>query len=325
MKKFAIILIALMVISSLTLTLLPTVRSQTVSKEDIKVLSYSWYVSVDGYLMVVGEIQNVGSTTIGPEIVLSGEILTSDGAYASSANRAWVLNLIPQQKAPFIMAFDNPQSSDGIWYAYPSITDALFEAYQPQATSNYNYPDLKITDHSHTIDSDGVYWVSGHVKNTGTQTAKNITLVGTFYNAEGTTVAVGYTEEFLTPSNLEPQATAPFTLRAFDIPQDEIPESKKIENYALLVQVADPVLQGEPVVTQSTLPPSSAPTTESTQTSPTDTDTSQSQTWIYAVVVVIAIVVVLTAVLLVKKRKSPQMQTAKASKTAQRSSKKRKP
>lgn len=305
MKKSATNLLVLIVLSSLTLTLLPTVQSQTVAVENIEVLSYSWYINGDGFLIIVGEIQNVGNTTVGPEVLLYGRILTSDGADVESANRAWVLNLIPQQKAPFIMPFDNPQSSDRLWYAYPNITDAVFEAYQPQATSNYNYPDLQITDHSHIIDSDGTYWVNGHVKNTGTQTAKNITLYATFYNKEGTTVAVGFTEAFLTPSSLEPQATAPFKIRAFDIPQDQIPESKKIENYALLVQVAEPVLQGEPPVIQPTLPPSSPPTTEPTQTSPTDTNTSQPPTWIYAVAAAIAIVLIIGVILLVKKRKSP--------------------
>jgi hypothetical protein len=300
MKKSAITLIFLIVVSSLTLTLFSTAQSQTVSEDNIKVLSYSWYVNSEGILMVVGEIQNVGTNTI-REVILEGDILTSEGIHAEWATRAWVLDLLPQQKAPFIMAFNNPQSSNGLWYAYPDITDAVFKAYKPQATTDYLYPDLQITDHSNIIDSNGTFWVNGRIKNTGTQTAKNITVVATFYNAEGTVVAVGFTEEFLTPRNLEPQGTASFKVRAFDLPQDEIPDNKKIKNYSLLIQVMAPILQGEPPANQPTLPPSSPPTAEPTQNQETGINL---QTLISAIAIGIVIVAIVSSVLLVKKIKT---------------------
>jgi len=325
MKKSAIPLFVLILLASLSLTLLPVVQSQTVAVDDIKVLSYSWYVNGDGVLIMVGEIQNVGSTTIGPEVILYGKILTSDGTYAESANRALVLNLIPQQKAPFYMQFYNPTTQYGLWYAYPDLTNVQIKAYEPQATTKYNYPDLQITDHSNTIDSDGTYWVSGHVKNTGTQTATNITIIATFYNTEGTAIAFGFTE-FLTPTSLGPQQTTAFKVGAFDLDQDIVPDNKKIHNYSLLIQVIDPVLQGEPPANQPTLPPSSPPTTEPTQTSSTDSTPSQLPTWVYVVVAAIAIVLIIGAILLVKKRKSPQPQTTKSSsKITQNPTKKRKP
>lgn len=327
MRTSAITLIALIAMASLTLTLLPTAQSQTVPEDNIKVLNYSWYVNAEGILMVVGEVQNVGTSTI-KEVLLSGEILTSEGIHAEWATRVWVINLLPQQKAPFIMPFNNPQNPDGLWYAYPDITDAVFKAYQPQATSDYNYPDLQITDHSHTIDSEGMYWVSGHVKNTGTQTATNVTVVATFYNANGTTVAVGFTEEFLTNGNLDPQATASFKVRALDLPQDEITVEKKIEDYALLVQVVEPILEGEPPVNQPTLPPSSSPNTDPTQTDggQTNNNPQQPPTWIYAVAAAIALAAVIGAILLFRKRKTPKPQTTKViPKATPRPTKKRKP
>ena len=198
MRRRISYLIVALTLLSLGSTLFPLAFCQT---ENIKVLSYSFYVDNLGYLDVVGEVQNVGSNTVDP-VALAGSIYSSNGADLSdSACKVWVSYLVPGQKAPFYMEFQ-PPSSSSIWV--PSdISKITFRVAMANATSGYQYPDLNITSSSWTIgssgDYSGAYLVNGVIQNTGSQTATNITVVGTFYNATGSVVAAGYTN-YLTPS-----------------------------------------------------------------------------------------------------------------------------
>ncbi|HEX7482881.1 MAG TPA: hypothetical protein VF350_05395, partial [Candidatus Bathyarchaeia archaeon] len=165
-----------------------------------------------------------------------------------------------------------------------------------------------------TTDDKGVFWVNGNIQNTGSQTASNITVFGTFYNSTGATVAVGYGN---TIASLSPSGSASFKLGAFDLNQTGIPTSKKITDYSLLINVQAPILQGTAPVTIPTASPgpitNPSPTATSTNSSPTATatqsgsDSTSSQTtptWIYAAIVVVVIVVVIAALLVLRKRKS---------------------
>ena len=89
---------------------------------------------------------------------------------------------------------------------------------------------------------EGVYWVSGTIQNNGSQIAKNIRVIGTFYNASGSVVAVGYTD-LLTPVSLAPSGVASFRVGAFDMNQTEAPSDFRISGYTLLVQVEAPFFQ----------------------------------------------------------------------------------
>ncbi len=61
MRKSIIYFFVALTLVSLGLTLVPTVFSQT---ENIKIVSYSYYIDNLGYLDVVGEVQNVGPNTV---------------------------------------------------------------------------------------------------------------------------------------------------------------------------------------------------------------------------------------------------------------------
>ena len=103
MRKSIVFLCVFLTLASLGLTLVPQVSSQP---ENIKVLSYGWYVDSIGYLDVVGEVQNVGPNTI-DSVVLSGVICNSDGeaVFYSYLTPVYVKQLVPQQKVPFYMKF----------------------------------------------------------------------------------------------------------------------------------------------------------------------------------------------------------------------------
>jgi hypothetical protein len=151
---------------------------------------------------------------------------------------------------------------------------------------------LSVSGDSGSADSEGVYWVSGYIQNSGTQAATNILVVGTFYNSAGTVVAIGYTDP-LTPNPLEPSSSATFKVGAFDRNQTEVASDQKIARYSLLVQAQAPVLSGTP--------PSPTPTPEATPTPTSSPDIPEFPVW--AILLPFMVATMLTAVFCVKKRK----------------------
>ena len=291
MKKSVVSFIVCLALVALGLTLIPKVASQP---ENIKITSYSWYTDSYGTFIVVGEIQNVGPNTV-VSVFLTGIVYTQDEvAQAYSYTTAFVNYMVPQQKAPFEMEF-LPQTSvtgDLSWVSL-GVDHVDFTVEKSDTTDKYQYPDLAITDNSGQTDSEGVYWVSGHVQNSGTQAATNVRVVGTFYNSAGTVVAVGYTD-YIT-SSLEPSTTASFKLGAFDQNQSKVASDQKIANYRLLVQVEAPILSGTP--------PSPTPTSEATPT-PTPTSSPDIPEFpVWAILPPFMVATLLTAIFCFKKRK----------------------
>jgi hypothetical protein len=311
-------------LASLGLTLVPQVSSQP---ENIKVLSYGWYVDSIGYLDVVGEVQNVGPNTI-DSVVLSGVIYTLDGDAVSYSypTPVYVKYLVPQQKAPFYMEFPPEVSVTGDLSWLSLGIDVDFTINSAEATSSYQYPDLTVTSSSGGADSEGVYWVSGTVQNTGTETATNIYVVGTFYNATGTVIAMGYTDT-LTPASLSPSSTASFKVGAFDLNQSIVPSNLKIDHYSLLIQVEEPILTGAAPTLPTSTPPSTSPpsTTPPSDSTPSPTDENPdvlAPEAIYAIIIVIVILGLAITLLALRKTKSQEKSTKKSRKLQKRKKRK---
>ena len=316
MRKSSVFLFVFLTLASLGVTLVPQVSSQP---ENIKVLSYGWYVDSINFLDVVGEVQNVGPNTI-DTVVLSGTIYATDGeAKAYSSTTVFVKYLVPQQKAPFFMEFP-PQASvtgDLSWLSL-GIDHIDFTVNLAEATSSYQYPGLTVASSSGEVDSEGVYWVSGTVQNTGDQTARNVYLVGTFFNASDTVVAVGYSD-YLTPLSLSPSSTASFKFGAFDLNQSVVPSNLMISSYSLLVQTESPILSGDapsPTPTPSNTPSNNTP-------SPTGSPSSENPNGlapgaVYAIVAAIVIIGLAITLLAIRKTKSQEISQTKKSRKGQR-------
>jgi len=310
MRKTAIFLVTLLALASLGLALVPKVSSQT---QDIKIVSYSYYVDNLGYFDVVGEVQNTGSNTI-QSVVLTGTVYTPDGtaqAY-SYPTTVWVVDLLPQQKAPFYMEFPPETSNTGdlSWLSL-GVDHVDFTINQASATSSYQYPDITLLSHSGGTDNEGVYWVTGTIKNTGTQTAKNVRVMGTFYNASGTVVAFGVTDNPPIATSLAPSSTASFKFGAWDLNQTIVPEYEKIDHYSLLFQVESPILNGT-----APTPPASTPTPG--DSTPTPSSGGGNPTPIapetqYVAIIVIVIFGLAVAILLLRRRK-PKLSPKEAKK-----------
>ena len=312
-KSLAVGLLIILTISSLSLILIPGAHSQV---ESVKILNYSYYVDSAGFLDVVGEIQNIGANTVNP-VVLTGTATTLEGEQNPSYTRAWVVDLVPQQKAPFYMEFSPPQGTTG-WFS-EDVGDISLSVAMANATSDYLYPDLTITSSSggvsHTGNFNGAYVVNGVIKNAGTQSASNVSVVGTFFNSTGAVVGVGYIDQ-LTPSVLEPSKSLSFQVAAFDLNQSIVPAALQIKSYSLLVQVESPILHGaapQPTPytgsgssggSQNPTPTSAASSGIPSGNSDTDgTDSQSNNTIIYAAVIAVAIVAVAATLLVLKKRR----------------------
>ncbi len=306
-------------VCSLTLTIIPLGHSQVNEPQNIQVVDKSWYVDIYGNLVVVGQVQNVGQDTI-DKVVLIGSATTNDQLQQSSYSEVWGFNLVPQQKAPFYMEFLTPQSSYGQGSWYDNVADVSLTVSVANATSSYQYPDLKITSSQGSVgttgDFNGAYLVKGNIENTGSQAATNLTVVGTFFNSTGSVVGVGYTN-YLSPKTLNPSESTSFQVAALDLNQSEVPTSLKITSYELLVQTEGPMLQG--TAPQATPYAGSGnggtsqnptPTLAPGQTSSTGGNTlgslADSQTQLIVIGVVIALIVVAAAFLFIKKRSKPK-------------------
>lgn len=312
MKKTAVYFLVLLTVCSLSMPLVPLGLSQS---DNVRVAGYSYYVDQNGFLVIVGQVQNKGPNTVDP-VVLTGTVTTQDGTPAYSYARVWVTDLVSQQKAPFYMDFNPPEGSS--FWDPGNIAKIDLNIVLANATSSYQYPDLAITSSHGAVGASGnysgAYVVDGEITNTGTQAASNLTVVGTFFNSTGAPVGVGYTE-YLTPTTLQPSATASFRIAAFDLNQSIVPTSLKITSYELLVQTQSPILQGTaPIVTPYattglTQPPTAAP---SNGQGPTNGQGSQtninppavSQTTLITALVVVIVIVAVAAFFLSIKRRS---------------------
>jgi len=320
---------------SLGLTLVPHTFGQT-ETQNVKILNYSYYFDTDGYLEVVGQVQNVGSNTLDP-VYLTGSVQSASGTDLSDSYcKILVAELIPQEIAPFNMEF-MPLNWGPL-----DISSIVLNVGQANVTSSYQYTDLKITSSSATIGTSGnfsgAYLVNGVIQNTGSQTAQNVSVVATFYNSSGTVIAVGYNTVFLTYS-LAPSATIPFQVPAYDLNQSAVPASEKISSYSLLIQAQGPILQGTPPVFTSnpnaqgsvTQTGGSSPTSSPTSSPSTGTTTSPSSSSspiavnsnsasnpavIGAIVIVVVLIAVAGTILVL--RKSKPHQTVKQAKKARK-------
>jgi hypothetical protein len=301
LKKILTLLSIALLLTILCLTL----TSQNVSSktQDVKVLSSSYTIDNLGFLDVFGEIQNTGADTI-QKVGLKATVYSADGTEIGVlTGQAWVSYMAPGQKAPFMLEAEKTKSdSDWISAGISKITFTITEA---EAVNSHLYPDLTVSS-SATVstsgDDKGTYWVSGTVKNVGSQTVSKLVVAATFYNSSGHVVSTGLTN-YLTPDSLSPSATVSFKVGAYYTDQSTEPESRRITSYVLNVQATNPVLDGS----ATAVPGTSAQQSTSTQTDTTSTqqdNPASNQNLIY-ILIIAGVAVAVIAALLVSRRGHP--------------------
>ncbi len=322
MKKTAVFTLVMVCIACLSLTLIPKGYGQS---DNIKVLSYSWYTGpatsptpnayYQGDFIVVGEIQNQG-TTIADHVTLRGIVyLTNGTGVAESLTTAFVEEMLPQQKAPFYMDFTPDSSLTGDLSWATNVGYVGFQTYVDNTTATSQYRGPRVASNSSFIDpTSGVYNVTGTVQNTGNETTGDTWLVATFYNATGTVIGVSYTG-FLAHS-LDPFSYAFFSVSPFD-GTSQI--NDQIASYALLIQTRPPAAtsspspsptsSSSPLTSASPSEPTSSPVPSGSATEPTQPTSTPSGgtvsipvSVIYATIAAIVVVVVIVILLLIRKK-----------------------
>jgi hypothetical protein len=308
MKKMKKQLLTIILLCVLTLTGFTALTSMKVNAaaSDVDILSYSWYVAPNNYmasyqgdLVCVGEIQNVGTTTL-LDVTLIGTAYINDTPVASASRQVFANNIEPGQKAPFYLDFvpENSVTGDQSWVA--NVTSVVVTSGYAENADKNMYQGLTVSSDNST--ASGTYRVIGAVQNIGNETVGDIRVVTTFYNANGTVVSLNYTE--VLSDALAPGSSVSFTAT----PVDNYP-ADNITNYATLIQstVQLPDTTSTPAPS-STETPTATPTSTATAT-PTQTPEPDSQDYTLLIVTaaIVVVIVLAVAVLLTRKnRKKPE-------------------
>ena len=217
--------------------LVPSVPIVRASASEAQVLTYSWYVAPQksvlaqspSDLVVVGEIQNVG-TNIMQNVTLAGTAYNFAGqVLASAEGQALLYEIMPQQKAPFFIDFNSTTGINQSLNWVTQVANVTVSVLSVTDTTINPYSGLTISSSTHLFNGSNGLIIAGDVDNEGNKTAGAVWVVTTFYNTKGIVVALNYTR-YLSYS-LQPGKMVPF----YASPSDAVALSSKITNYTFLI------------------------------------------------------------------------------------------
>ena len=293
MKKIlAIVVLTALFLASFSMLLTQTVKAQS---SEVTVISYSSYVapsttvlaSEAGDLIVVGEVENVGSNIVG-NVTIEGIAFSSTGSeLATATTQAFVYDMLPSQKAPFYLDLNAASSTtnDLSWVPSVSTVDVTVTAVTDTSSRQYSGLEIPVQGGSTSyLPGNGTYYVIGTVVNQGDQVAQDPWVVTTFYNSNGTVVGMNFTD-YLTPS-----LPAGSPIRFYASPADDTSTlTNEIASYSTMVD---------------SLTPSNS--TSTATPTPPSTTSKQFPTLPVVVIVVVVIVVVIAAFMLLRKRQKTE-------------------
>jgi hypothetical protein len=301
MKKSPILAFVVAVTIALCITMIP-IPNVVSQPENIQVLSYSWYLnpSRSDYLVVVGEVQNVGPNII-DYVKVVGTFYASDGTLlGDNSVRSLATQILPQQKAPFYMLVPLSNSLTGSGWDPQSIENLTISVIMADPTDSHQYEDLVISSQTASTDASGIYMITGFVRNTGTQSASQVTVIATYYDSTGTVIGLGYND--LTSNTIASGSTASFTIYPLDYPAF----MDQIASYSLLIQAPNTTPATTPTPSPSaSSSPSPTPTASSSSPTPTETGngTGMPNTYVYIAAAVVIIVIALGLFVVLVRRK----------------------
>ncbi len=286
----------------------PGVKAQV---QEAEIVSYSWYLApnstttaLPGDLVVVGEIQNIGSNIIGNMSVVAFAYDSENNLLSQQSNQVYGSDIPPTGKAPFYIVFPpqvNPDYSRINWESQVSNVTLFMTI--PIDTTETQYSGLTISGTS------GTTTVTGTVQNTGSQTVGYVWVVATYYDASGKVVGVG--NSAFVSTSFHPGASGGFTVS----PNDVSAVSSQISRYSLTVQSLSVAQSATPTPGPSTPHPSTSTTTPTppTSTGPTAAPPIElSTTLLYVIIialVAVIFIVVITMFLFMKRRKNAPAST----------------
>ena len=311
MKKIlAALVLVILIVSSLSLLSMPRVKADS---SEAQILSYSWYVAPAtttlaqyvGDLIVVGEVQNVGTNTI-TNVVVDADASNATGDYVGSAEfTVYANSLSPGQKAPFYLDFTPDETTtdlsnfDQNWASY--VTNVTARVVNVIDSNQTQYSGLAVQSGSVSVlNNTDPYTVTGTVQNTGNQATGPVWVVTTFYNASGTVVAFNYTD-FISESLL-PGNSAMFTATPVD---DTAQLSSSITNYSFSIQAEQlPTATPTPPISTATIQPSNSPTGSGQPSSSPSLGIFSSLLTDAAIMAAVIVIIILVAFMLLRRRRN---------------------
>jgi hypothetical protein len=300
-KKIFTVMIAVALIMA-ACAVLPTPNVKASADEAAVLNDYTWYIASHagtlalyaGDLVVVGEIQNVGSNII-QNVTVSGTAYDSNGqALAIAQGTAFTFETTHNQKAPFSIDFPPSASvtQNSNWTS--SVASVSVSVLAVIDTSAKPYTDFNLPQGASGFDNEGVYTALGVIVNNGTETMGNVWVVTTFFNADGKVLSFNFTGYIVDPSApMGPGMPARFLATPAD-PAAAPPSS--ITNFTYLIDslpLGAPLPNSQPTATTSSSPPLSS---------------SQVPLTPIIVVAVVVAVAVIALILLGNRKKTPTSQ-----------------
>jgi hypothetical protein len=188
---------------------------------------YNFY----GTYHVVGEVLNTGDVPL--RFIQITATLKDKNERVVDVVRGYVyggwnefkcMYLPPGQKAPFdILEWDSEKSAQVSSYT-------LSLEYQQASTPFENL--LVIHGVSNSTDSEGFSTVVGEVKNNGVETSKFTVVIGTFYDANGRVIYVGFAYPDVVPAG---------KTRGFELDVNDAQISSRVRKYVLLATTPLPL------------------------------------------------------------------------------------
>jgi hypothetical protein len=293
MRKLVVSIVILLAVSALALTVAPGANAQAAN---VKVVSYSYYFDSAGYLDLVGEVQNVGSSTVA-NVTLYASITGSAGSSVQQYSQILATYLLPGDKSPFYIEIHSQTGTYGVWDG-GAVADVTLTVANAPIVNQYQYQEVSISNKVSGNFND-VFWANGTLTNTGTQTAGKVAVLGTFYNSAGKVVAVGWSQ---ITSTIAPGASTKFSTPAFDQNQSAVSQDQKIASYKLLVDLKSPIRTGASPTSYPTDPSSSANPVE-TVTPSSGVQSDNNQTTLIIIIVVVVAVALVAVVFLLRRHK----------------------
>lgn len=279
---------------------LPAPNVKASASEAAVLPDYTWYIASNagtlakyaGDLVVVGEMQNVGSNII-QNATVSGTAYSSSGqALAIATGTAFTYETTHDEKAPFSIDFTPADSvtQNSNWTS--SVASVSVSALSVIDTSTTPYTGLNVPRGVFNLTMGGVFTAVGVIVNNGTETMGYVWVVTTFFNTAGKVLSFNFTGFIVTPAApMGPGMPA----RWLASPAD--PAAAPPGNIANVTYLIDSLPLG-----------SSLPTTQPTATNSPPPSSSQLPLTPIIVVVVIVVVAVAALILLGKRKKTPTSQ-----------------
>lgn len=150
---------------------------------------------------VVGEVENIGTTSL-YLIKVTAYFYGVNNVYIGSRSSYTLLDvLLPGRRAPFEVVFAGENANQIQNYTL-SLQFNTYTSEKPLA--------LQILKSTTYVDEAGFQKINGTIKNLGTKNATTVKVVATFYDSSGKVAGASYT--YTVPSIIMPNQTAPFEL-----------------------------------------------------------------------------------------------------------------